>query len=40
MIGLDYYYAFVSDETKRGDKGLVPMNGRLGWLVAGPSVST
>ena len=41
MIGLDYYYAFIQDETKRGkQKGPVATKSILGWLVGGPVYDT
>ena len=39
MIGLDFYYSFVFDETRRGVCGPVATKSRLGWLVAGPIFS-
>ena len=39
MIGLDYYYTFVFDESKRGVDGPVATKTRLGWIVGGPVIS-
>ena len=39
MIGLDFYYQIVYDETQRGVCGPVATKSRVGWLVAGPVYS-
>ena len=39
MIGLDYYYSMVYDETVRGMCGPVATKSQIGWLVAGPVYS-
>lgn len=36
LIGSDYYWNFVTGETKRGDEGPVAVNSKLGWLLSGP----
>ena len=36
LIGLDYYWTFVTDEVRRGENGPVAINSRLGCLVSGP----
>ena len=37
LIGANFYDEFVLGETIRGASGPVAVNGRLGWLVSGPS---
>ena len=40
LIGADYYWNFVSDETVRGRTGTpVVTNSKLGWLLSGPSAT-
>ena len=39
MIGLDYYYDIIYDQTERGVCGPVATKSRVGWLVAGPVYS-
>ena len=36
LIGSDYYWNFVTGETKRGDEGPVAVKSKLGWLLSGP----
>lgn len=38
LIGSDYYWNFVTGETKRGDEGPIAVNSKLGWLLSGPTV--
>ena len=36
LIGSDYYWDFVTGETRRGDEGPIAVNSKLGWLLSGP----
>ena len=36
LIGIDYYWSFVSGECIHVPNGPVAMNTRLGWIVSGP----
>ena len=36
LIGSDYYWNFVTGETKRGEEGPIAVNSKLGWLLSGP----
>ena len=36
LIGCDYYWEFVLDETVRGEHGPVAVRTRLGWVLSGP----
>ena len=36
LIGSDYYWNFVTGETKRGEDGPIAVNSKLGWLLSGP----
>ena len=36
LIGSDYYWNFVTGETKRGEEGPIAANSKLGWLLSGP----
>ena len=36
LIGSDYYWNFVTGETKRGEEGPVAVNSKLGWLLSSP----
>ena len=36
LIGSDYYWKFVTGETKRGKEGPIAVNSKLGWLLSGP----
>jgi len=36
LIGCDYYWDFVTGETRRGDEGPIAVNSKLGWLLSGP----
>jgi len=36
LIGSDYYWNFVTGETKRGVKGPITINSKFGWLLSGP----
>ena len=36
LIGSDYYWNFVTEETKRGAEGPIAVNSKLGWLLSGP----
>ena len=35
LIGSDYYWDFVTGETKRGDDGPIAVKSTLGWLLSG-----
>ena len=40
LVGADYYWNFVADETVRGGTGTpVATNSKLGWLLSGPSAT-
>ena len=36
LIGLDFYYSFVSGVVKKGTKGPVAIESCLGWMLSGP----
>ena len=36
LIGSDYYWNFVMEETKQGVEGPVAINRKFGWLLSGP----
>ena len=36
LIASDYYWNFVTGETKRGEDGPIAVNRNLGWLLSGP----
>lgn len=36
LIGSDYYWNFVTGETKRGEEGPIAVNSKLGWLLSRP----
>ena len=36
LIGSDYYWNFVTGETKRSEEGPIAVNSKLGWLLSGP----
>lgn len=36
LIGSEYYWNFVTGETKRGKEGPIAVNSKLGWLLSGP----
>ena len=36
LIGSDYYWNFVTGETKRGEESPIAVNSKLGWLLSGP----
>ncbi|KAL9977059.1 hypothetical protein ACROYT_G014423 [Oculina patagonica] len=36
LIGCDYYWDFVTGETRRGDEGPIAVKSKLGWLLSGP----
>ena len=36
LIGCDYYWSFITGETKRGDNGPVGVHTELGWVLSGP----
>ena len=38
LIGLDYYWAFILGEVKRGGSGPVALESRVGWLLSGPII--
>lgn len=40
LIGCDYYWHFVTGETRRGDEGPIAVNSKLGWLLSGPVKGT
>ena len=40
LIGLDYYWNFVTGEMKRGEEGPIAINSKLGWLLSGPISET
>ena len=35
LIGSDYYWSFVTGETRRGDGGPVAVRTKLGWVLSG-----
>ena len=37
LIGLDYYWDFVTNEIVRGDFGPTVINSKFGWLLSGPA---
>ena len=37
LVGSDFYWDFVSGETRRGDKGPVAVETTLGWILSGPT---
>ena len=39
-IGSDFYWEFVSGDTRAEDKGPVAIKSKLGWLLSGPIEST
>ena len=39
LVGLDYYWQFVTGEVKRGNNGPTAVYSSLGWLLSGPIVS-
>lgn len=36
LIGSDYYWLFVTGETRRGEEGPIAVDSKLGWLLSGP----
>ena len=40
LIGSDFYWDFVTGETKRGEEGPIAVNSALGWLLSGPISGT
>ena len=36
FIGSDYYWLFVTGETRRGEEGPIAVESKLGWLLSGP----
>ena len=40
LIGSDFYRDFMSGDTIIGDKGPIPINSKLGWLLSGPIGTT
>ena len=36
LIGSDYYWLFVTGETRRGEEGPMAVDSKLGWLLSGP----
>lgn len=36
MIGSDYYWNFVTGDTKRGEEGPITVDSNLGWLLSHP----
>lgn len=40
LIGCDYYWDFVTGETRQGDEGPIAVNSKLGWLLSGPVKGT
>ena len=40
LIGSDFYWDFVSSDTRIGDKGPIAIKGKLGWLLSGPIESS
>ena len=40
LIGSDFYWEFVSGDTRTGDKGPIAIESNLGWLLSGPIEST
>ena len=37
LIGVDYYWRFVTGDTRRGEGGPVAIRTRLGWVLSGPT---
>lgn len=35
LIGLDYYYSFITGEVLRGNEGPIAVKSKLGWILSG-----